>query len=243
MINDKLNDQILSFQMFVDPMTWLSQRVSVPQVTTGLLGAPHDISLQTCLKCTEVKGQSEVKGSTEGYVSAMSATGPCPDTRTHLSWKLFNICKGLWERTTCSGTIYRERERGHRLCWSNHSAWRQMDQSHRTTSTCPLPVCLSSTCLSYLDIQQMRQLLGLVMSLTTSCIGDKYNRKQEVLVLVQKLPESSLSSRDHWAATEQNAVHVKEDTSLPETDRWDRDRSTLKFKVIVTTSNRFNNLF
>lgn len=49
----------------------------------------------------------------EGYVLAMSVTGPCPDTRTHLSWKLFNICKGLWERTTCSGAIYTERERGH----------------------------------------------------------------------------------------------------------------------------------
>lgn len=40
----------------------------------------------------------------------MSVTGPCPDTRTLLSWKLRSICKGLWESMTCSGAIYRERE-------------------------------------------------------------------------------------------------------------------------------------
>lgn len=79
--------------------------------------------------------------------------------------------------------------------------------------------CLSSTCLSYLDLQQVRQLLGLVMSLTASCVGDEDDRKQEVVVLVQKLLKRSPSGRNHGAAAKQDAVHVKEDAHLMETDR------------------------
>lgn len=71
----------------------------------------------------------------------------------------------------------------------------------------------------YLDVQQVRQLLGLVMSLTTSCVGDKNNRKQEVVVLVQKLPESLSSRRDHGATAEQDTIHIKEDASLETGER------------------------
>ena len=81
------------------------------------------------------------------------------------------------------------------------------------------------TRLSYLDLQQVRQLLGLLMPLTASCIGDKHHRKQEVVVLVHNLPKRSSSSRNHRAAAKQDAVHVKEDAHLMETDgrtavRW-----------------------
>lgn len=56
---------------------------------------------------------------------------------------------------------------------------------------------LFSISLSYLDLQQARQLLGLMMSLTASSIGDKDHRKQEVVVLVQKLPKCSSSGWNH----------------------------------------------
>lgn len=52
------------------------------------------------------------------------------------------------------------------------------------------------TCLWYLDLQKARQLQGLVVSVTASCIGDKDNWKTEVVVYVQKLSESSTSCGD-----------------------------------------------
>lgn len=76
-----------------------------------------------------------------------------------------------------------------------------------------------SPAMSYLDVQQVRQLCGLLMSLAASCICDENNRQQEVVVLVHKLSKRSLGSRNHRAASEQDAVHVKEDAHLTETDR------------------------
>lgn len=73
--------------------------------------------------------------------------------------------------------------------------------------------------VSYLDLQQLRQLCGLLMSLAASCISHENNRKQEVVVFVHKLSKSPMSSRNHRAATKQDAVHIKEDTHLRETDR------------------------
>lgn len=52
------------------------------------------------------------------------------------------------------------------------------------------------------------------MSLATSCVGDEHNRKQEVVVSVQKLLESSSSGGNHGAAADQDAVHVEEDAHL-----------------------------
>lgn len=69
-------------------------------------------------------------------------------------------------------------------------------------------------CLSYLDVQQVRQLLGLVMSVTASCVCDKYHRKQKVVVSIQQLLESSSSSGNYRSATEQDAVDVKQDAHL-----------------------------
>lgn len=73
--------------------------------------------------------------------------------------------------------------------------------------------------MSYLDVQQVRQLCGLLMSLAASCIRDENNRQQEVLVLVHKLSKRSLGGGNHRAASKQDAVHVKEDARLTETDR------------------------
>lgn len=140
----------------------------------------------------------------------MSITGPCPDTSTHLSWKLLNICKGLWESTTCSGAIWRERERSHD---GNNDVTADVIQAAFNPGS-----CLCSTCLSYLDVQQVRQLLGLVLSLTASCIGDENHRKPEVVVPVHQIPKSSSGGRNHRAATEQDAVNVKEDSHLRRTD-------------------------
>lgn len=71
--------------------------------------------------------------------------------------------------------------------------------------------------MSYLDAQQARQLCGLVMSLAASCVCEENNRQQEVVVFVHKLSERSPSSRNHRAASKQDAVHVKEDAHLMET--------------------------
>lgn len=60
----------------------------------------------------------------------------------------------------------------------------------------------------------MRQLLRLVVSQTTSCIGDKNNRKQKVLVLVHELPEGAPSSRDHGSTAQEDAIDIKEDAHL-----------------------------
>lgn len=38
--------------------------------------------------------------------------------------------------------------------------------------------------MSYLDLQQVRQLPGLVMSLAASCVCQENNRQQEVVVFV-----------------------------------------------------------
>lgn len=66
----------------------------------------------------------------------------------------------------------------------------------------------------YLHVQQVRQLLRLVVSRTTSCIGDKNNRKQKVLVLVHELPEGTPSSRDHGSTAQEDAIDIKEDAHL-----------------------------
>lgn len=57
------------------------------------------------------------------------------------------------------------------------------------------------------------------MSLAASCVRDENNREQEVVVFVHKLSKSSMSSRNHRAAAKQDAVHIKEDAHLMETDR------------------------
>lgn len=84
----------------------------------------------------------------------------------------------------------------------------------------------------------MRQLLGLVMSLTASCIGDEDDRKQEVVVSVQKLPESSPSSRNQRTATKQDAVHVKKDARLMKTDKKRKtgpiDRPVREREIVAT---------
>lgn len=72
---------------------------------------------------------------------------------------------------------------------------------------------------AYLDVQQVRQLLGFLVPLTASCVGDEHNRKQEVVVPVHKFPQSLPSCRDHRTAAEEDAVHIEEDASLMETDR------------------------
>lgn len=43
----------------------------------------------------------------QGYFLAMSSTGPCPDTSTHLSWYFLNIRRGLWDIMTWSCDIYK----------------------------------------------------------------------------------------------------------------------------------------
>ena len=78
-----------------------------------------------------------------------------------------------------------------------------------------------SSATSYLDVQQARQLRGLVMSLAASRICDENNRQQEVVVFVHKLSKSPLSSRNHRAASQQDAVHVKEDAHLRRTGHSD----------------------
>lgn len=62
------------------------------------------------------------------------------------------------------------------------------------------------------------------MSLTASSVCDEDNRKQEVIVLVHKLPKRSSSGRNYGSAAKQNSVHIKEDARLRETDR-ETDRS------------------
>jgi len=42
-----------------------------------------------------------------GYFFAISRTGPCPDTSTHLSWNFLNILRGLWDRMTWSCVIWK----------------------------------------------------------------------------------------------------------------------------------------
>lgn len=74
--------------------------------------------------------------------------------------------------------------------------------------------CFPPIHLPYLDLQEARKLLGLMMSLAASCIGDKDNREEEVVVLVQKLLKCSSSCWNHRAATKQDAIHIKENARL-----------------------------
>lgn len=71
----------------------------------------------------------------------------------------------------------------------------------------------------------MRQLLGLVVPLTASCIGDKDNRKQEVVVFVYQLSKRLSSSWNHRTTAKQDTVHIKEYSRLMETDVTKADRS------------------
>lgn len=73
--------------------------------------------------------------------------------------------------------------------------------------------------MDYLHLKEVRQLLGLVMSLTASCVGDKDDREQEVVVLVHKFPKCPSSSRNHRATTKEDTVHIEEDAHLMGTER------------------------
>lgn len=88
-----------------------------------------------------------------------------------------------------------------------------------------------SSAASYLDVQQVRQLLGFVVSLAASCIGDEDSGKKEVVVTVQELPESSPSSWDHGGPTHQDAIHIEDDARL--TDRYERERQVIHFSSIM----------
>lgn len=127
----------------------------------------------------------------QGYVCAMSVIGPCPDTNTHLSWKLVNACRGLYDKITWSGLICAHRSQP----WSNHNA----------------PKTHTHSDVTHLHIKQRRQLLRFVFGSTTCGIGKEDDRQQEVTAVVKQLPQGSPRRRDDGAAAHQHTVYVQQD--------------------------------
>lgn len=175
-----------------------------------------------------VTNRQHNKAKPQGYFFAISRTGPCPDTSTHLSWNFLSILRGLWDMMTwscviwkqikCSGHVNSTSEKGPHPKWHIHKA------------------SLTISLITHRHSQDVRQLVRLRLPEAIPCVCDKNNRHQKLSLRVDQLLKWLFCGGDWHPATDEHAIDVEQQ---PEAwlRLWDKCRFVSQTEGKISSDN------